>query len=79
MATTRVPPEKQAEIDDLEQAIRRAVEAEISELASNLATTDDAHLFGADELKIRAIALKIAAKAYEQHLTRKKTDTTAPG
>ena len=79
MATTRVPPEKQAEIDDLEQAIRRAVEAEISELASNLATTDDAHLFGADELKIRAIALKIAAKAYERHLTRKKTDTTAPG
>ena len=47
--------------------------------ATNLATTDDAHLFGATEFKIRALAHKIAAKAIEQHLARKKTDTTAPG
>jgi hypothetical protein len=79
MPTTPVSPEKQAEIEDLERAIREAVEAEIGELAANLATTDDAHLFGANEFKIRAIALRIAARAYEQHLTRKKTDTTAPG
>jgi hypothetical protein len=72
-------PEKQAEIDDLERAIRQAVETEISELAANLADTDDAHLFGRNEFRIRAIALKIAAKAYEQHLARKKTATTAPG
>jgi hypothetical protein len=72
-------PEKQAEIDELEQAICRAVESEIRELAANLVATDDAHLFGDNEFKIRAIALKIAAKAYEQHLTREKTDTTAPG
>jgi hypothetical protein len=78
MPTAPVSPEKQAEIDDLEQAIKEAVEAEIGELAANLATTDDAHLFGDNEFKIRAIALKIAAKAFEQHLARKKTDTTAP-
>ena len=78
MPTAPVSPEKQAEIDDLERAIREAVEAEISELAANLAGTDDARLFGDNEFKIRAIALKIAAKAYEQHLTRKRTDTTAP-
>ncbi len=79
MLTTPVSPGKQAEIDDLEEAIRQAVEAEIGELAANLLDTDDAHLFGDNEFKIRAIALKIAAKAYQQHLTRKKTDTTAPG
>jgi hypothetical protein len=79
MPTTRMSPEKQAEIDDLERAIRQAVETEISELAANLADTDDAHLFGRNEFRIRAIALKIAAKAYEQHLARKKTATTAPG
>ncbi len=79
MSIPSITPEKQAEIDDLEQAIRQAVEAEIRELATNLAGTDDAHLFGDNEFKIRAIALKIAAKAYEQHLTRKKTGTTAPG
>lgn len=78
MPTAPVSPEKQAEIDGLERAIREAVEAEISELAANLATTDDAHLFGKNEFQIRAIALKIAAKAYQQHLARKKTDTTAP-
>jgi hypothetical protein len=78
MPTPSLSSEKQAEIDDLEQAIRQAVEAEIGELAANLADTDDAHLFGDNGFKIRAIAMKIAAKAYEQHLTRKKTDTTAP-
>lgn len=78
MPNSPISPEKQAEIDDLEEAIRQAVEAEIGEIAADLADTDDAHLFGDNEFKIRAIALKIAAKAYQQHLTRKKTDTTAP-
>jgi hypothetical protein len=55
-----------------------AIDTEIGELAANLATTDDAHLFGANEFKIRSLAHKIAAKAIEQHLARKKTDTTGP-
>ena len=75
MPTPHAPSEKQAEIEDLEQAIRAAVDAEIGELAANLATTDDAHLVGANEFKIRALAHKIAAKAIEQHLARKKTRT----
>jgi hypothetical protein len=79
MPTASTSPEKQAEVDDLERAIHEAVEAEIGELAADLATADDAHLFGANEFKIRSIALRIAAKAFEQHLARKKTDTTAPG
>jgi hypothetical protein len=78
MPTAPVPPEKQAEIEDLEQAIRVAIDTEIGELAANLATTDDSHLFGANEFKIRSLAHKIAAKAIEQHLARKKTDTTGP-
>jgi hypothetical protein len=39
MPTPHVPSEKQAEIEDLEQAIREAIDAEIGELAANLATT----------------------------------------
>ena len=78
MPTTPVPSEKQAEIEDLERAIREAVDAEIGELAANLATTDDAHLFGKNEFAIRALAHRIAAKAVERHLARKKTDTTGP-
>ena len=76
-AVRSLSPEKQAEIEDLARAIREAVDAEISELAANLATTDDAHLFGDNEFKIRALAHKIAAKAIEQHLAEKKTDTKA--
>lgn len=79
MSTMPISSEKQAEIDDLERAIKEAVEAEIGELAANLAITDDAHLFGKNEFKIRAIALKIASKAFERHLAGKKTGTMAPG
>jgi hypothetical protein len=78
MPTPPVTPEKQAEIEDLERAIRQAIDEEIGELAANLATTDDAHLFGANEFKIRALAHKIAAKALQQHLAQKKTDTKGP-
>jgi hypothetical protein len=78
MPPAPIPPEKQAEVEGLERAIREAVDAEISELAENLATTDDAHLFGDNEFKLRAIAHRIAAKAVERHLAGKKTDTTAP-
>ena len=70
--------EKQAEVDDLARAIREAVDAEISELAANLATTDDAHIFGNNEFTIRALAHRIAAKAIEQRLAQKKTDTKVP-
>ena len=78
MSSAPLPPEKRAEIEDLERTIREAIDAEINELAEDLATTDDAHLFGANEFKIRDIAHRIAAKAVERHLAGKKTDTTAP-
>ena len=78
MSSAPLPPEKEAEIQDLAQAIREAVDAEIQELADNLATAADAHLFGQNEFRIRAIAHKIAAKAIERHLAGKKTDTTGP-
>ena len=73
MASTPLSPEKQAEIENLARAIHEAVDGEIRELAANLATTEDAHLFGENEFQIRALAHKIAAKAIEQHLAQKKT------
>jgi hypothetical protein len=78
MPSASLTPEKQAEINDLTRAIHEAVDAELKELAANLATTDDAQLFGDNEFTIRALAHKIAAKAIEQHLARKKTDTRGP-
>jgi hypothetical protein len=78
MASNASSPEKQAEIQDLTRAIREAIDAEIGQLAEHLATTDDAHLFGDNEFRVRALAHRIAAKAFEQHLAGKKTATTAP-
>ncbi len=78
MPSAPLTPENPAEIEDLAQAIREAVDAEIGALATHLATTDDAHLFGGNEFQIRALAHRIAAKAVEQHLARKKPVTTAP-
>ena len=78
MPSRSVPPEKQDDIEQLAREIREAVDTEIDELAANLATTDDAHLFGDNEFKIRAIAHRIAAKAFERRLAGKKTDTKAP-
>jgi hypothetical protein len=78
MPSAPLPPEKQAEVDDLAHAIQEAVDAEPNELAADLATTDDADLFGAYEFKIRALAQRIAAKAIERRPAGKKTDITGP-
>jgi DNA-binding FadR family transcriptional regulator len=40
MSSAPLPLKKQTEIEDLAQAIREAIEAEIGELAANLATTE---------------------------------------
>jgi hypothetical protein len=78
MPTKPLPPEKQADIEQLTRETHEAVDAEIGALADHLATTDDAHLFGDNEFKIRALAHRIAAKAVERHLARKQTDTRGP-
>ena len=78
MPSTPLPPERRAEAQALAQAIRAATDAEIEEIARTLVATDDQHLFGATEFKLRDLAHKVAAKALEQHLARKKTATGAP-
>lgn len=78
MSSEPLSAEKRAEVQALAQAIREATEAEIDELARTLASTPDQHLFGANEFKLRDLAHRIAAKALEQHLARKKTATRAP-
>ena len=77
MPSTPLTPEKQAEVNDLARAIREAIDTELNELAANLALADDAHVFGENEFRIRALAHKIAAKAIERRLA-KKTATREP-
>ena len=72
MPSAPLSPEKAADVQALADAIRQALDAEIEELVSNLVSTDDQHLFGQNEFKLRALAHKIAAKALEQRLAQKK-------
>jgi hypothetical protein len=75
MPATPLSPEERAEVQALAQAIRQATDAEIEELARTLLATEDRDLFGDNEVRLRAIAHRVAAKALEQHLARKKTAT----
>jgi broad specificity phosphatase PhoE len=78
MPSTPLSPEQRAQAQALAEAIREAIRTEIEELARTLVTTEDAHLFGDNEFKLRDLAHKIAAKALQQHLAQKKTATRAP-
>ena len=68
-----LPAPQEAEACELARAIAAATEAELLEIARTLVGSTPATLFGANEFKIRDIVLRVAAKAYEQHLAQKKT------
>lgn len=78
MPSTPLPPEQLEAVRALAQAIREVTDTEIEELARTLLATADTHPFGQTEFTLRDLAHKIAAKALEQHLARKKTATKAP-
>jgi hypothetical protein len=71
-------PEREAQVRGLAAAIAESSEEELLEIARTLLDSDPAALFGATEFKIRDLALKIAAKAYQQRLDQKKTATKPP-
>ena len=69
-------PEREAQARELAAAIAESSEEELLEIARTLLESEDpASLFGATEFKVRDLALKIAAKAYERRLDQKKTLT----
>jgi hypothetical protein len=78
MPSTPLTLEQRAQAEALAKAIREAVAAEIDQIAGTLVATDDRHVFGQTEFTVRDLAHKIAAKAYAEHLARKKTATTGP-
>jgi hypothetical protein len=73
-----VTPERQAQARELAAAIAESSEQELLQIALTLLEAEPETLFGDTEFKIRDLALKIAAKAYEQRLAQKKTATKPP-
>jgi hypothetical protein len=78
-AMKEVNPEREAQARELAAAIAESSEQELLQIALTLLEAEEpASLFGDTEFKIRDLALKIAAKAYEQRLAQKKTATEPP-
>jgi hypothetical protein len=71
-------PEREAQARELAAAIASSTEQELLEIARTLVGAEPETLFGDTEFKIRDLALKIAAKAYEQRLAQKKMATNPP-
>ncbi len=78
MSRTPLSPEREAEAQQLFQAIRQATEDELLAVARALVATDEATLFGDTEFHIRELVLKAGAKAYQTFLAQKKTAIAAP-
>ena len=72
-----LPADQDVTAQQLADELAELVEAELLEIVSTLHDADAATLFGPTEFKIRTLALKIAAKAYQQRLAQKKTATKA--
>lgn len=70
--------DQEAQARELAAAVAEASEEELLEIARTLIDADPASLFGATEFKIRELAHRIAAKAYERRLAQKKSATTPP-
>jgi hypothetical protein len=70
--------ELQAQARELAAAIAEVTEEELLEIARTLVEAEPADLFGATEFKVRALAHRIAAKAYERRLAQKKSATSPP-
>lgn len=69
--------QQEALAHELAQAIHQAADDDIRQIARILVAAEERQLFGNTEFRIRDLALKIAAKAYNTHLAEKKTATTA--
>jgi len=63
---------------DLVKALRDGTDDLLEQIARELVATTDATLFGDTEVRLRDLALRLAARAYDLYLREKKTAMTAP-
>jgi hypothetical protein len=75
---TALTAAQETEAQVLARRIAEAAEEDLLQIARTLVGSDTATLFGATEFKVRDVILRVAAKAYQEHLAQKKTATRAP-
>jgi hypothetical protein len=70
--------EQEVATRQLAAELAHLIEDELRDMVRTLQDAEPATLFGPTEFTIRDLALRIAAKAYQQRLAQKKTATKAP-
>jgi hypothetical protein len=71
-------PDQEVTTRQLADELARLVDEELVAMVRALQQAGPDALFGATEFHLRDLALRIAAKAYQQRLGQKKTATKAP-
>jgi hypothetical protein len=71
-------PEQEAKAQELVARLRPKAEEDLLAVARLLVSKEDGELFGETELEVRDLVHRIGAKAYTEHLARKKTATRDP-
>lgn len=77
-ASQPLPPDQEAQAQELLLRLRERSEDELLALARLLVSKEDHELFGDTELQAREIVHRIGATAYQTHLEQKKTATRDP-
>jgi hypothetical protein len=70
-----LPVAQEAQAQALAAAIAQAAQEDLLCIARDLVRCPTSSLFGDTEFRIRDAILRVAAKAFEQHLAQKKTAT----
>ena len=78
MKKDSLPPDQEAQAQELAAAIAQAAQEDLLAIARDLVRCDGPALFGETEFRVRDAILRVAAKAYEQLLAQKKTATKGP-
>ena len=77
MARPPLSPAREAQAQQLADALRQAADEELLAIARALVATDEGTLFGDTEFALRDLVHRIGAKAYQTFLAQKKTATAA--
>ena len=67
--------QQEAEAEALAQRIRELSEEEFLQIARLLVSKSEREIFGDTEFQVRDILIRTGAKAFEEHLSQKKTAT----
>lgn len=78
MTPSPLTVQQEAEAQRLFRQLQQASHDDLLALARLLVSKPEAEIFGATEFQARAIAHRLAAKAFTTHLAEKKTATSAP-